>query len=750
MHRIRLPLLVLGAALALAGTAALRADEAAPDLKQPQTFAVRLVEGGLIPGQAGTIEVTITLQDPRVHIEATATNLAWSAEPQPGVEVDLAKVAYAPEPTEHLTEWGDVLFYRVGTFTARMPVRLLADAPADAQAVLKARYILCSNDACGAPLDQVLRVPLRKAAPGAAAARMTGPRRPVQRGGATVSVRLRDEPQRAVVRIEPSFGHHIYLPPKQESGLPISVGVLGGKGVTWGKVEIPLGGEQHDPVEIEIPVTIAEDAESLSVVVTWQACNATGCLTQEKETFTFVRAASDGGAAVVVEPTEVVPRTRAEPAFPVVDDDEFEGGISAEGLIQQKLRETGLLLTLFFVFLVGAGLTFTPCVFPIIPLVVATIAGGQSVAKKRLLMLLGVYVLGLSLAFATMGLVAAFTGTSLSAAFESPWFIGGMALFFIVLSFGMLGLFELQPPQWLMRLQGGAQARGGSVLGAFMLGALGAVLASPCTGPVIVGMLAAISATGDAFLGFSLFFTFGLGMGLVIALFGMANMALRPGPWMVWVRYVFGVLLFGGAMFYVANSALLPRPWLWAGGSAVALLSGLLLAWHVIRREREPRPVGVKRGVIVTGFYVLALALVMYLNRPAEGLPWTYVRDVDHLKAEVAKATAAGKPVIVDFWAIWCQKCKEYDHVMADDADLQARLGDWVRLKVDVGDDTRDDLRDAVLAEPGAQPYLAFIDAQGRLRTQAGAGWLGTAPGEGSDHERTANRLRERLERLAP
>ena len=753
MRTLRPAALALVTALAVAvGPRALAEDAAPgaatpPDLQAKASIRARLVEGRLIPGQKGEIEVVIALQDPRVHIEAAAANLKWSAPAQPGVEIGLDKVVITPEPTVHETEWGDTLHYHVGTFEARLPVRLKAEAPADAVAVVEIRYIQCSEESCGSPLLERLEIPLAGGPPQAALGAFRARRASVARGGAAVGVRLEEDPSRLVVRVEPDFGHHVYLPPKGENGVPIAVGVIGGAGVRWGEIVIPEGGEQHDPVEIEIPVTLGDEAEQLAVTVSWQACSGLGCLNPEEETFTFVREAPGGAAppAGADAPVEAAPGAAA---FPVVEDDAFEGGIEAESLIQEKLRETGLLVTLLLVFGVGAGLTFTPCVFPIIPLVVATIAGGQSIPKRRLLVLLGVYVLGLAMAFATMGVVAALTGSSISAAFESPLFIGGMALFFIVLSFGMLGLFELQPPQWLMRLQGGAQARGGSVLGAFMLGVLGAVLASPCTGPVIVGMLAATAATHDVLLGFSLFFTFGLGMGVIIALFGMANMALRPGPWMVWVRYVFGVLLFGGAMFYIANSALLATHLLWIAGIAVAVLSGALLFWHVTHREREPKAVGAKRGVVVSALYVGVLALVMFLNRQVEGLHFDRVRDVADLRARVAEATAQGKPVILDIWATWCQKCKEYDRVMAGDADLQARLADWVRLKIDVTDDQRNALRDAIGAPRNAQPWLAFIDAQGRLRKAAGAPWLGD--GSGDDHKVAANRLRERLQRLAP
>ncbi len=225
-----------------------------------------------------------------------------------------------------------------------------------------------------------------------------------------------------------------------------------------------------------------------------------------------------------------------------------DGERKAQSWIEGKWKDWGLLF-LGPIFLVGLLLAFTPCVLPLIPITVSIVGGSQEnpVARGRMTVLLSSYVLGLALAFGALGLAASFGGASLSAAFKSPYALWGIAGIFVVLAFGMFGVYEMQPPAALQRLMGGA--KGGSVVGSFLFGALSAVIASPCTGPVIAGMLIFAAQSGNVLLGFLMFFSLGLGMGAVFFLAGSVNLLMKPGPWMVWVRHGFGVMLVGGGLY---------------------------------------------------------------------------------------------------------------------------------------------------------------------------------------------------------
>jgi thiol:disulfide interchange protein DsbD len=334
-------------------------------------------------------------------------------------------------------------------------------------------------------------------------------------------------------------------------------------------------------------------------------------------------------------------------------------------------------------------------------------------------------VAGLSVAFGTLGLVASLGGSSMSAAFVTPaatWAIAGI---FALLAFGMMGVYEMQPPQWLMKVQGGAQGRGGSIVGAFLLGAVAAVLASPCTAPVVAGLLVFTAKEGNAVLGFIMFATLGLGMGAVLFAAGALNFAMRPGPWMVWVRYAFGVLLVGVALYYVANSELLSPVGVFVGGFAIAALAWFLIAWHLMRKEGAQRPEAQKRGFQVALLLVAITASVAFLTKPAPGLEWTKVADVEHVKREVASARASGQPVVVDIWATWCFYCKRYESLINADDGLRAGFEKMKRLKIDVTNDERNDLRRALGMRRG-QPQMIFLDGQGRILQSAHLeGWQG-------------------------
>jgi thiol:disulfide interchange protein DsbD len=329
------------------------------------------------------------------------------------------------------------------------------------------------------------------------------------------------------------------------------------------------------------------------------------------------------------------------------------------------------------------------------------------------------------------------------AAFRNPGVIWGFAGFFLLMAFGMMGVFELQPPAFLEKARGGAQRKSGTIIGSFLLGAVAAVIASPCTGPVIVSMLAVTTKAGDPFLGFALFFTLGLGLGAVLFAAGSMNLLLRPGPWMVWVRYVFGILLAGVALYYVANSGLVSSTALFVGGFAIALFSWWAIARHLVKREGEQPRVANVRGAIIAVLLILTTGAVGLLTRPGGATPegWIKVRDVAHLREEVDRARREGKAVVVDVWAIWCTYCKAYDKVIENDPYLRDAFDRMVRLKIDVEKDPRLDLRAAV-GLPSNQPLMAFFDTQGRIRRAADVlQWYGAE---------AASELRKRVDLVLP
>ncbi len=530
------------------------------------------------------------------------------------------------------------------------------------------------------------------------------------------------EKDSVLVTLTPKGEYHLYAPGAQE-GDPIGVEGTGPDSVAWKPPVYPT----FDEFEIKAPVTVRVPYErrwgkvELSLLVRWHGCDQGSCANPEP--WDVVRAEEGWSAKPHVEkkptgePEAAVKVGEHGILFPVVG---MAGGTGTESSseegnwIKDLWNRVGILF-LGPIFVLGILLAFTPCVLPIIPITVSVIGGGAgSLSKGRLTFLLSAYALGLSLSYGILGWVAAATGGSMSAAFQSPialWAIAGVLL---LLSLGMFGIYELQPPQWLQRLQGGA--KGGNAIGAFLFGALAAVLASPCTGPAIVAMLVFAAQSGNPALGFSMFFTLGLGMSAVFFAAGSFNLLLRPGPWMVWVRYGFGVMLVALALYFPASAERLAPRGVWIAGLVVAVVVALAVFRHLVKAEgEEARPAG-KKSALVAAVLAAATLAVAFLTAPEANDGWIDLRDRQHFVAEVQKARSKGKVTVVDVWAPWCPHCRDYDRVIEGDAALKSAFESMHRVRINVQDDQRPDLRDGIGIKTNLQPYMVFVDERGRLR----------------------------------
>lgn len=534
--------------------------------------------------------------------------------------------------------------------------------------------------------------------------------------GGTVEVEWNEDESVALVTFTPEFLHWMYGP-GAAGGKPITVTPVAQEGVEWGEFTIDAPEKIDTAYTVKVPLKKrSPDVKRVEIEATFQACDAALCKSPVPATLRI----DWPGAAPVAEVVEEE-KPKGEILFPVVEDDELGQAESDSSLLTRLLHDTPI-LGFGFIFIIGLGLAFTPCVLPILPITVSVISGGNpDIPPKRLATLLGTYVLGLCMTFATMGVIAAMTGGAMSAIFAMPAVQWGFVVVFLLLAFAMYGIYELQPPAWMMKLQGGAQKRSGSMIGAFMFGCLGAIIASPCTGPAIAVLLIETAKTGSEVYGFAMFFTLGLGMGAVLFAAGSLNFLMRPGPWMVWVRHTFGIAMVAVAIYYLSQYQLIGETARWIIGGIVCVLVVIGLTWHRHKKEGEQLGVARMHALKVGALTALAVGFVAWYTKvPDNLLSWTYVKSPQHLQELVAESNSQGKPVVVDFWGDWCTNCKVYDERIAVTPTLRERFERITRIKVDLSEDeVRWPMRHALGVEGSGAPIMVFIDREGRIRRNA-------------------------------
>lgn len=358
----------------------------------------------------------------------------------------------------------------------------------------------------------------------------------------------------------------------------------------------------------------------------------------------------------------------------------------------------------------GVLVDFTPCVYPLIPITVA-VFGAQGVSRGRALFLATAYVLGMATLYTGIGIVASLTGAAFGAWLGNPWVVVPIAALLTALAASMFGFFDLQLPTALQgRLH---QVGGAGPAGAFFMGLVSGLISAPCTGPVLVGLLtyiAASSAEGHGIVhGGSLLFTYALGMGTIFFAVALGASLFRPGPWMEYIKSVFGVALLVMALWFLrpispALEGLVIHPeWGVFLGTAVMtvglLLGAIHLTFHgpVIERARKAVAVGLcVLGAIVTINGVLWVP-------PSH---WVTVTTVEGLRAELESAHQNRRAVVIDFAAKWCLPCKEIETQVFHDPQVEAKLKGFHLIKVDVSEGSDEQTR---MQQSFASPTLPSV-----------------------------------------
>ncbi|SDG81676.1 protein-disulfide reductase DsbD [Pelagibacterium luteolum] len=392
-------------------------------------------------------------------------------------------------------------------------------------------------------------------------------------------------------------------------------------------------------------------------------------------------------------------------------------------LLSQLAERGGALFVLGGFLLFGIALAFTPCVFPMYPILAGTLTrAGQTLSTTQAFLISLTYVLGMAIAYGLLGLAAAWSGQNLQMALQSPWAVWGVAVLFVVLATSMFGAFELQlPSSWttaITRRSGG----GGGFAGAGIMGFLSALIVGPCVTAPLAAALIYIAQTGDAFLGAAALFALGMGKGIPLIIFGtVGGKALpRAGAWMERVKHVFGFVFIAAAVWMLERA--LPGAVAVALWAALAVAMAIYVFWLIPALRSGWRFAGGALGALVLAYGgVLGFGAATGATSPLEPLAGIApvhsggetrtltVAGLDGL--DDAVASTQGQNRIVYFTADWCISCAVIEREIWDSPEALAGLDDTAIIKVDVTENSPSDQRVMQALQVYGPPTLLYVDA---------------------------------------
>ena len=413
--------------------------------------------------------------------------------------------------------------------------------------------------------------------------------------------------------------------------------------------------------------------------------------------------------------------------------------VSEQARLARLINDAHIWLVIATFFGAGLLLAFTPCVLPMVPILSGIIAGeGDDVSPMRGFTLAFSYVMGMALVYTGAGIVAAAAGMQLAATFNQPWILILFAALFVVLALGMFGLYNLQMPSGIQSRLAGISGRqkSGTLIGAFIMGALSSLIVTACVAPPLVASLTVIGQSGDMIRGGTALFALSMGMGAPLLIVGASAGKLLPkaGPWMESIKSAFGFMMLGLAVWML--SRILPGSVTLALWAVLIFMAGVFLGGLTTLAAGSSAIQKLGKGfgflAIIYGLLLLLGALTGGSNplKPLasinlgggnmlveeHGLVFQRIKTADDLDRELANAASQGKTAMLDFYADWCVSCKEMEAYTFTDAGVQAALSNSVLVQADV---TANDAEDqALLQRFGVfgPPTIIFFGADGQQR----------------------------------
>ena len=381
------------------------------------------------------------------------------------------------------------------------------------------------------------------------------------------------------------------------------------------------------------------------------------------------------------------------------------------GAISALMEDYGLPVTFFLIFLGGLALNLTPCVYPLIPITISFFGGVDASRRGKTFWKALAYVLGIAVTYSILGVVAALGGGLFGALLTHPAVLIGIAVVLVGLSLSMFGVYEFRLPSGLMNAAG--QTKSG-IIGSLFMGLTMGIIAAPCVGPLVIGLLTYVAMRQSVVLGFFMFFTLSMGLGfpyLFLAMFSSRITSLpRSGAWMVGVRVIFGLILIAMALYFL-------QPLLGAWGDILiaAFLFGAGVYLIIDKNGNDARTFFIIKQIIAIALMAVAAWLIIPAESETENrIDWVHPTT----DQELDSAIQTGKPAMIDFYADWCIPCKEMDRFTFSHEDVIERSKSYTMIKVDL---TREkgEFEKSVQQRfriKGVPTYL-FISSKGKEKT---------------------------------
>lgn len=462
---------------------------------------------------------------------------------------------------------------------------------------------------------------------------------------------------------------------------------------------------------LEAPLEFRKNHGKLILELTYQACSDSFCLfpvTKKIETPIKLIGAP-------IEPS--IEQPKGSPSQPISKN------IFSADYFSEMLNRGG-----FFIFVLAffAGIltSFTPCIFPMIPITLAVL-GNDSEKRSRAqnFLISCIYVLGIATTYSVLGLIAASSGTLFGASLGNPYVLSVVCFVFLAMSLSMYGLYDIQVPAWMRQKFGGKVETGNLHLKTYLTGLFAGIVASPCVGPVLVTILAYVATHQNKVLGFFLLFTYALGLGLIFLALGLSNQLIRllprSGAWMNGVKFVLGSLMLS-AFYYYLDLLVPTRAFDAALGLGLVVIASIYGAFKPVKNATQALRKGLLMTLLLVGlgyisfgvFDLRPLVSQRFISENGvskdQQLPWQpYSEEL------LQKAAQEKRPVLIDFWAEWCAACHELEQFTFTNPLVRAQAEKFMLLKFDATKDSEELRRLKTKYKIQGLPTIVFYNSEG-------------------------------------